>query len=442
MLSVLDIFFFATLLPYYAGIFQVLKRCVPALSLSALFLVLNFIFVVVPGYFNYRGGILYDATAEIDVTAYVLYYLQALIPPLAVYASWRASGPPVLRVKRRSGIMPIYTVALLAVVAYDIVYIVANASQIPLVSVFTGNFDAVAFLRSELTHGVADSDLPWYFAYYRIFTKDLMFVLSIPLFLFTPFWRSVPKALGFFALVFLLLMHVEKAYLLFLFAALYLAQSDFRPPSLKTVMGMAGGVIFLTIIVTYFLFADSLSDTFVYLPTRLSGQTGYVVPQLQEFQQYGFLGLRGIRLGIFDRIFGIDYVDIPALTFSSVHSDLAQAGISGSSAGSSMAELYMIAGYLSPLIYFIAIYLLAQLDKNLRVFATTFRGASNFEARLGRGFYIYFVCFYALEPVTSIFGVFSPVTVFQPALLLTVLLFIIFFQVNVRGRSHSAAVTR
>jgi hypothetical protein len=438
MPTVLDILFYATLVPYYTATYHILKRWVPVLSLSGLFLILNFIFIVVPGYFNYRGGVTYDVNSQINVTAYALYFVQAIIPPLAVYASWRLSGPPVLRVHRRLGIKPIFAGVLIAVIAYDLVYIVANRAQIPLVAIFTGDMDAVALARSALTHGFGDSDAPWYFGYYRLFTKDFIFLLSIPLFLFSPFWRSPPKALAFFVVTFMLLMHVEKAYLLFLFVALYLAQTDFKPPSAKTVMITAVGAVVLSVILTYTLFADDLAGAITYLPFRFSGQTGYVVPQLQVAEQYGLLGIRGVRLGIFDRLFSIDYIDIPSLTFSEVHSDLAQEGIAGSSAGSSMAELYMIAGYISPILFFIAIYLVAQVDKNFRVFATTFRGHSDFNARLAKAFYIYFVCFYALEPVTSVFNIFSPVTIFQPSLLLVVLLYAMFFRVSFRTRAGAA----
>jgi hypothetical protein len=327
---------------------------------------------------------------------------------------------------------------LIAVSAYDLVYIVANSSQIPLVAVSTGDMDAVALARSALTHGFADSDAPWYFAYYRLFTKDLIFLLAIPFFLFAPFWRSPVKALAFLAVTFMLLMHVEKAYLLYLFAALYLAQTDFKPPSTKTVLIIAVVIVMLSVILTYALFADVFASALTYLPIRFSGQTGYVVSQLQVAVQYGVLGIRGVRLGIFDRLFSIDYVDIPSLTFSDVHSELAQEGIAGSSAGASMAELYMIAGYISPLLYFIAIYLVAQLDKNFRVFATTFHGRSDFTARLAKTLYIYFVCFFALEPVTSIFSIFSLVTIFQPSLLLAVLLYAMFFRISFRTRASAA----
>lgn len=442
MISVLDILFYGTLIPFYCGVFAVLKRWVPPLSLSGLLLVTNLVFVVVPGYFNYRGGITYEDSSPINTTAYILYFLQAVLPPFAVYASWRLSGPPILRVRKRLGIKPLYVAVLVAVVAYDVAYIVANASQIPLISIFTDfDFTAVSLLRSQLTHGISDTDVPWYFTYQRIFTKDLIFLLVVPLFLFGRFWRSLPQSLLCCAVLFLLLMHAEKGYLLFFVTALYIARSNFRPPSLKTVMLMSAAVVVLSFLLTYALFAQDVATSLKYVPIRLSGQTGYVVPQLEVAQQYGFLGIRGIRLGVFDRLFSIDYVDISSLTFSEVHSDLAQAGVEGSSAGSSMAELYMIAGYLSPLLFFIAIYLIAQLDKNLRVFATTFRGQSDFNARLAKTFYIYFVCFYSLEPMTSVFNIFSPVTIFQPPLLLAALLFSLFFRVSFRVKAHAPALS-
>ena len=436
----LDIFFYLTLLPYYFIVYRVLKRWVPLLSLSGLFLILNFIFIVIPGYFNYRGGVIYDTDSAISATAYILYYLQALIPPFAIYTSWRLSGPPILTVRARPEGKLIFLVALLSVIAYDIAYIVYNAAQIPLINIFNGNFDLVSLYRSELTHGFSGTDAPWYFAYYRIFTKDLFFLLSIPCFLFARFWRSAPKSLAFCGLLFMLLMHVEKAYLLFVIAAIYLAHSEFRPPTIKVAAAITTIVVLLSVVVTYTLYSESLAEALAYLPLRLSAQTGYVVSQLDVFGQYGFLGLKGVRLGLFDRLLSIDYVDIPTLTFSEVHPDFVATGITGSSAGSSMAELYMIAGYIAPMLFFLSIYILAQIDKNFRIFATTdIRGGSEFLSRLSKSFYIYFVCFYALEPVTSIFGVLSPITVFQPPLLLAVLLYALFFRLGLRRGKHVAA---
>lgn len=430
---ILDLFFYLTLIPFYVVAYAELRRWVPILSLSGLFLILNFIFVVIPGYFNYRAWATYQELSELNITAYILYYLQAVIPVLAIYAAWRWGGPPLLRIKEKRGVKPLFFSVLAAVVAYDVFYTLFNAAQIPLLSVLTGNFDVVALYRSLLTHGFEDSNLPWYFGYYRIFTKDLIFLLAIPCFLFAKFWKSIWMTAAFLGLTFLLLMHVEKGYLLFLFAAIYLAQTDFRPPSRKSVVLIAMSATVLAFIVTYALFSQSAIDALAYLPARLADQTGYVVAQLDVFEQYGFLGIKGIRLGLFNKLFPITHVDIPALTYGVVLPGFEAQGISGSTAGAAMAELYMIAGYIAPVLFFIALYMLARLDKNLRVFATTkFRPEADFSQRLAKSFYIYFVCFYSLEPITSVFNIFSIVTIFAPPLLLAVLLNAMFFRISFR----------
>jgi hypothetical protein len=436
----LDIIFYATLVPFYVVAYLELRRWVPSLSLSSLFLVLNFIFVVIPGYFNYRGWATYEEASQFSVTAYVLYYLQGVIPVLAIYAAWRWGGPPLIRIHSRKGVKPVFFAALAAVIGYDVIYTVYNAAEIPLINVFNGNFDVVAIYRSLLTHGFEDSDLPWYFGYYRIFTKDLIFLLAIPCFLFSKFWKSPWQMAAFLGLVFLLLMHVEKAYLLYMSAAIYLAQTNLRPPSRKSVFVLTASVVLLSIAVTYVVFSDSLIETLTFLPKRFAEQTGYVVAELDVFDQYGFLGIRGIRLGLFQKLFGIPHVDIPALTFTEVTPGAEELGIQGSTAGASLAELYMIIGYAAPALYFVALYLIARLDCNFRVFATSqFAGKNSFAERLAKSFYIYFVCFFSLEPITSVFGVFSIVTVLVPALLLAVLLYGMFFKISLRPASLSAA---
>jgi hypothetical protein len=441
METILDVFFYLTLVPFYVVAYGELRRWVPILSLSGLFLILNFIFVVIPGYFNYRGWATYQELSELNLTAYILYYLQAIIPVLSVYTAWRWGGPPVLRIKERRGVKPLFFAVLAAVIAYDVFYTIFNAAEIPLISVFTGNFDVVALYRSLLTHGFEDSNLPWYFGYYRIFTKDLIFLLAIPCLIFTKFWKSVWRTAALFALLFLLLMHVEKAYLLYLFAAIYLAQSDFRPPSRKSIVLIAVSATALAFIVTYALFSQSLVGALAYLPARLADQTGYVVSQLDVFEQYGFLGIKGIRLGLFDKLFPVTHIDIPALTFNVVLPGFEAQGISGSTAGASMAELYMIVGYAAPVLFFLILYMLARVDRNFRVFATTKFGVDSvFSERLAKSFYIYFVCFYSLEPITSVFGIFSIVTIFAPSLLLAVLLYFMFFRVSFRIASPSAAL--
>src|SRR4029077_9691948 len=127
-------FFYFTLVPFYMIAFGELRRWLPILSLSGLFLILNFIFVVIPGYFNYRGWATYQELSQLNITAYVLYYLQAVVPVFAVYAAWRWGGPPVLRIKEKRGVKLLFFGALSAVVAYDVFYSVFNAAEIPLIS--------------------------------------------------------------------------------------------------------------------------------------------------------------------------------------------------------------------------------------------------------------------------------------------------------------------
>ena len=443
METLLDIFFYLTLVPFYVFAYWELRRWVPILSLSGLFLIFNFIFIVIPGYFNYRGWATYQEVSQLNITAYALYYMQAVIPVLSVYAAWRWGGPPRLRINEKRGIKPLFFAVLMAVIAYDVFYTVYNAAEIPLISVFNGNFDVVAAYRSLLTHGFEDSNLPWYFGYYRIFTKDLIFLLAIPCFLFTKFWKSIWKTLAFLGLSFLLLMHVEKGYLLYLIAAIYLAQTDFRSPTRKSIVLIALCAVGFSIIVTYALFSESLGETLAYLPARFADQTGYVVSQLEVFDQYGFLGIKGIRLGLFGKVLAITHIDIPTLTFAVVQPGFEAEGISGSTAGASMAELYMIVGYIAPVLYFVILYILARVDKNFRVFALTKFGVDSvFNERLAKSFYIYFICFYSLEPVTSVFGVFSIVTVFAPGLLLAVLLYAMFFSISFGIKMPSATLSR
>ena len=433
MIEALDFLYYFLLISEYLIGLVFLRKMVPILSFSGIYLTLNFIFIIIPGYYLYRGGAIYDDKFSIDTRTYILLLCQGLLAPPAIYAAWRNLPSQKISIEVRKKTKSIYLYLLLIVILYNIFYIASNVDTIPILKVFSGNFVEAAFDRVLLTHGFSESALPFYFAYYRLFTKDLIFVLLIPLCIFGKFLKSVPDIFFLLSLVFLLMMHIEKAYILYLFLGLYFAQSKFKPPTKWNIVLSLMFVLLASVLVTYALFANNIMDAVSYLPTRLVGQTGYTFAQLRQFDDYGFLGINGINLGFIGRLLSINFVDVSKLAFNDVNASAADLIISGSSAGAAFPEAYMTMGYFAPLFFIFFVTSTAVFDKYLySITIVNFKSDSIIVERLAKSFYIYFACFYPLALVGTMFAVFSVTTLFQPPLLVVMIFFILIFRLKIK----------
>jgi hypothetical protein len=403
-------------LPY---LWLLVRKPVPLWSVTGVFLTLNFIFILTPGYYIYRGGISFDNNPEFRWDVYGLLSVQVLAPPLIAGIAWKMRQRIRVHLVPRESMRTTYVLMLVGICAYCLFYVGAYWDSLPVAAAFHGDLLSSALLRSQLTHGLEDTHPPWYFAYYRVLTKDLLFFLAAPLAVFWSTRRLVASAIFCGFTLFMLVLHIEKDYFLIFALALYLAWRKFRRPNPFVLASLLAVSVVLAIGVTYLLFSESLSDAVAYLPLRLMVQVGYVSEQLNDMRDYGTLWLRGLDLGAIGRLSGIEFVDISRITWERVHASLVESGLSGSSAGAALADLYMICGLLALPLYALVLYAHFRIDRMFReaCLSSTQESYLTLEHRIRLSFYLYLVAFCSFILVGSGLGVFSVGYVLQPALL-------------------------
>jgi hypothetical protein len=411
----------------------IVRKPVPLWSVTGVFLTLNFIFVLTPGYYIYRGGISFTENTEFRWDVYGLLSVQALAPPLIGGIAWKLRQNLRVHIVPRESMRTVYVLMLVGTCAYCLFYVSAYWDSLPIGAAFHGDLLSSTLLRSQLTHGVEETNPPWYFAYYRILTKDLLFFLAAPVAVFWSKRRVVVSAtMGAFTF-FMLIIHIEKSYILIFAFAMYLAWRKFRRPNPYVLASLLGVSVALAIAASYFLFSDSLSDAVEYVPQRLMLQVGYVSEQLNDLRDYGTLWLRGLDLGVLGRVFGVEYVDISRITWERVHASLVKSGLSGSSAGAAVPDLYMVCGLLALPIYVVVLYVHFRVDRMFREACLTSTRGSNLtlEHRIRLSFYLYLVTFCSLVLVGSGLGVFSAAYILQPGLLIVTAALLILMRVRI-----------
>jgi hypothetical protein len=417
-------------LPY---LWLIVRKPVPLWSVTGVFLTLNYIFVLTPGYYIYRGGISFEENPEFRSDVYGLLSVQVLAPPLIAGIAWKLRQNLRVHMVPRESMRTMYVLMLVGTCAYCLFYVSSYWDSLPIGAALHGDLLSSTLLRSQLTHGIEETNPPWYFAYYRILSKDLLFFLAAPVAVFWSKRRVVASAiLGAFTL-FMLIVHVEKSYLLIFAFAMYLAWRKFRRPNPYVLASLLGVSVVLSIGVTYLVFSESLSDAVEYIPLRLMAQVGYVSEQLNDLRDYGTLWLRGLDLGVLGRVFGVEHVDISQITWERVHAGLVQSGLSGSSAGAAVPDLYMIFGLFALPIYVVVLYAHFRIDRMFReaCLRSTRRSNMTLEHRIRLSFYIYLVTFCSLVLVGSGLGVFSAAFVLQPAVLIVTAALLVLMRVRI-----------
>jgi hypothetical protein len=176
-------------------------------------------------------------------------------------------------------------------------------------------------------------------------------------------------------------------------------------------------------------FSQTLEDAFLYLPTRLAAQVGYVPEQLSIASKDIPLLSRGINFGRAGKMIGTEFLDISKVAWESVHSDLVVLGFTGSSAGSAVAELYMLFGYLGLLLYPIIAMAHYKIDKTLWNSVITL-DRLKFSNLLFISMYLYYIGTYSLALLGTAFGMITFPYVFQPGMLLVVITIVLVYQIR------------
>lgn len=418
----MDIIFYSVLTTEYL-IYLKFRRNnnIPFFCLGNVLVILTYIFVVIPGYINYRGGVLIESYGQINQLVYIIFFLQAFLTPIVTTVAWKLSLPFKVSLKPRKNYRNIFFFFVIIVLFYDVFYVINFFDNLPVSHAILGNLDSANFSRAMLTHGISNSEMPLFAAYGKLFTKDLSF------FLFFPFIILLKKPFNLIALlllIYLLLMHNEKSYLIFLILGLFMVRNNIETIKKSKIIKLGLLIAAASFILIYSLFANDLIDSADYIIDRLAAQAGYVYAQIDMMSNYGLLGINGLYLGFIGRIFDIEFINISKLTFDLVHSKV---GLEGSSAGIALADIFFVFGYASFAIYPFLLMIIILLDKF--IYRTFFSNIDNTALSLliKKTFYIYFVTFYSLAVMGSIFNLISFVTLFQiPFLIILFILLSIF----------------
>jgi hypothetical protein len=406
---------------------------IPPLSLSGISTFLNVFFLIIPGYFIYRGGVELDRASLIDMKVYFLLFFQSLIIPIIGFFVWNTRSKIKLIIKPRKFILITYIFFLLLVVVYDAFYIKTFLNQIPLLEALSGDKFHAAVDRTLLTQLNDNDNVEWYFKYSKFFLKDITFFLLLPLFVFDLSMNSLSRVLIAIICLFILMLHIEKSYLLLYFFALLIVKNNFLITYKKAIVFL-GGFMVLAILGNLYLFTNSVIGSIEYIPYRLMAQSGYVKTQLDIFNQLDLNGFNIINFGILKNLFNAQYVDISKLAWRSVHEDLYKLGIDGTSGGASIVEAYMIFGWYCLILSPVFLYMTLSLDKLIRT--SMICSVNSFSEKIRCSFYVLFICFYPFNVVGSAFGIFNPIYFFTQSLLVVVFIFFMMFKVCLLRISH------
>jgi hypothetical protein len=402
---------------------------VPFLSLTGIYLRMALVLLYIPAYYIYRGGINYNETSGIFPLIYFLLFFQNIVGAISALLVWRVKCN--IKIKyflRKKNHALIFWVLVILAVAYTIFYFLTFQEKIPLLQILSGNFLQAASSRAEMTHDfAADATI---FSFYRPVTKDLLFILLGALILSKQIPRLL-KAVFFIFLSVSLLAHLEKSYVFMLALMLFSLKNFHRSENRRAEIELSLAIIILLFAATYIFFSEDVYEAIQYLPYRLMLQTGYISEQLNIAASYGTLYFNGINMGFVGRIFGIQHIDISKLAWASAHMDMDAIGISGSSAGLAAADGYMIFSYLGLLLMPIVFVLHFLIDKILRREIIEGVDLRNIYP-VDRSFYIYLISLYPIYLISSFFGFFAIPYIFQPGLLLAVVILIIMYAIVFR----------
>lgn len=391
---------------------------IPFSSFAGIYLRLVGVFVYLPAYYIYRGGVLANNDASIDMFVYLILLFQILFACLVAWFVWSVKIDFKLKFAKRRGHVLVYNLILLFVITYTVAYFVHYYELIPIFKIASGDFLSVAAtLRSDLTHGFEDSSI---FSYYRPVTKDLLFFIVFAM-IANSRTSFIAKLVLMLLLLVVLLAHLEKAYIVnILFSVVMLRVFRNNKINLTRELYIAIVLISISVFVTYLFFASSFVDAVEYIPYRLMAQIGYVPEQLQLSKPYGALLLQGVNMGGLGRLFEIKFIDISKMAFESVHPDLIMLGISGSSAGLAIADAYMIFGAMGVPLLMVIMLLHFYIDRVIRLSVLSSK-VPGLSGAILVSFYIYFICFYPLFLIGSFLGIFNVPYIFQQGLILCML---------------------
>lgn len=426
-MEVWDIIFYASSISLI--FYSIYKSKIPTLSLTGIYLRLLLILLIIPGFYLYRGGVGYYDGAPINFLMYNLCLAQILISCICASLAWQKNHAFYINITQRENFNFLLNIFILIVILYTLFYFIYFADRIPIFKIRNVDFlIAGTSDRSFLTHGF-EKEQSIIFSYYRPITKDLFFFLSLCLFL-----KQKNRTFSYFILLLSaisLVAHIEKAYVIYMALSFTAFSRLERTQSLAGELYIALGLAAATLLSVYLFFAESWLDALEYIPLRLVAQVGYVPTQLDIAGALGPLGLAGFNLGALAGLLGVDQVNISELAWREIHRDLQAAGLFGSSAGLSAADLYMSLGPFGLVLLLPVIYIPCAIDRGLFLSIAKLDHA---ETGPGKAFYLFFITFFPLNLLASTLGIFSIPYIFNQNLLVVLLVLLMLAKVRI-GRS-------
>ena len=430
-MSIEDILFYVIGLGFF--LYTVIKKSVPLLSFTGIYLVLCFIFIYIPGYYLYRGGVLYNYMSKVDNLLFILFLFQICVSNYIANYSWDKKDKLILGIKKRRYAYKVYYILLGFTVLYGISYFLFFYDVLPILKVLNDrDLFAIAVFRSDLTHSYDAGLYPSIFAYYRVFTKDMMFFLLFPLIVSYKLPKWWVKLLILFILFISLLAQIEKSYLLMLIAAIFIYKKQYAPPGFVSILLMTVGLLGLSVWMSYMFMFDDINSAIMYIPYRLMAQAGYTSEQIDIIKNKIPIFLHGFNFGFIGKYLGIQYIDFSRMAWERVHYGLISIGVkSGSSAGTSITSAYILFGYIGLIVYPFVLYFHFKIDSILRKSVMIY-GMNGFLESIMHSFYIYYIIFCPLILFGAIFGIFSVPYILQPSILVVFISFICMFSIKLK----------
>jgi len=383
----------------------------PFLTFSSVNYFLAAVLAMIPGYSVANGTFLDRSLSRgFDSTVYLLFIAYTVtLTGASLIAQIVAKRYALLGKARPDPILRCWIVA-----AFVAIYAYAYFSwlpHVPLVNLISGRagFGEAAAQRLEITHQLGDSDehLPFVFRYWRTVLQYWAITICFMFAFYRQTRGTVPTIIYYLYVIgtaFLLAFTLEKALLVdFLFGMLVIPYLFAERIRLRSVILIAVGCALISMAAIAVFMGGTINELPEALLERFNGQTSSVYVQIEYVREHGFLGLRGIQMPFSSWFLGKDYfVDLGREAYATMFPNNANAGLLGSVAGLSLADLYFAFGWTGVPIFAGMIALYSWVDIVWRNGFVVANVGNDFR-RINGAFYVLGMALFSLTYVSSVF---------------------------------------
>jgi len=387
----------------------------PILTFTTVNYFLAIILAVLPGYNASIGRYLPPALERgFDQTIYLIYVSYALILTAAALLGQISAKHYALVGAARPNLNARVGLVIIFIVIYGCAYLYW-VPAIPLKNLLSGasGFGGASEERIQITHqlGLLGDRLPWPFRFWRTVLQFWPVIICFLLALMRQTGIKVPRLvywLCIMGMVFLLTFTLEKALVVqFAFGLLIIPNLLYKKLKFRKLALIATVCVLLSMATIAIFMGGDTSELASALSYRISQQTSSIYVQIQYVREHGFLGLQGIQFPLGSKILGSDYyIDLGRESYATIFPDRAEAGLVGSAAGLSLAELYFAFGWFGVPVFAFLIFAYSWLDIVWRNGFMHSHGDIGF-LRISSAFYVLGMTLFSLTYVSSVFVIFS-----------------------------------